>query len=113
MRRYHDVEPISRADAALAFDSAEPDAIADALIRLAYHDPDWQWVESRCLAYCRDPNSDVRGAAITCLGHLARIHGALHLGQVLPVLLELRSDPAVGGRAEDALDDIRTYVPVA
>jgi hypothetical protein len=41
---------------------------------------------------------------------LARIHGTLDLDRVEPKLRELRKDPDVGGRAEDALDDIQKFM---
>ena len=52
----------------------------------------------------------VTGLAVTSLGHIARIHRQLDLDKVLPVLEKLRSDPEIGGRVEDALDDIRKYL---
>jgi hypothetical protein len=81
-----------------------------ALIRLALFDEDWRRVEALCVRMARDPRSEVRGCAVTGLGHLARIHGVLDLDEVIPLLTELAADPAMGGRAEDALDDIRMFV---
>jgi hypothetical protein len=46
---------------------------------------------------------------VTALGHLARIHGEADLEKVLPLLEELTRDPVIGGRAEDALGDIRMF----
>jgi hypothetical protein len=84
--------------------------VCDALVRLALHDGDWQWVESKCIAFTDHPDAEVRGTAVTCLGHLARLHHRLDLAKVLPVLARLRSDPEMGGRVGDALDDIASYV---
>jgi hypothetical protein len=85
-------------------------AICRALVAAALHDPDWAWVQEHCLRLLAAPNSDVRGVAATCLGHLARIHGTLDQDRVEPKLRELRKDPDVGGRAEDALDDIQKFM---
>ncbi len=108
--KYHDPQPISRTEAEAALKSGDADTICDTLVRLAYHDPDWQWVQNRCLNFIKHPNADVRGLAATCLGHLARIHGELDLAIVKPTLLALKNDPEVSGYAESALDDIQMYL---
>jgi len=38
------------------------------------------------------------------------MHGKLDLEIVIPVLDSMRDDEQVGGRAEDALDDIRMFI---
>lgn len=81
------------------------------LVRLAFHDSDWRWVQSRCLEYSGHPDADVRGAAVTCLGHIARIHRQLDLDEVLPVLERLHRDPDLFGHAEDSLNDIEHFMP--
>lgn len=110
MMRHHEVLPISREDAELALGSGFADRICDALVRLAFHDPDWRTVQNRCLEFVRHEHTDVRGAAITCLGHLARIHGVLDRDRVVPVLSQVLDDPEVGGRAQDALDDLAMFL---
>ena len=109
--KYHEVVPISRHDASLAFSSGSPHDIAHALIRVVYHDPDWRWAQELCIEYAKHPDSDVAGLAVTCFGHLARIHGKLDLERVLPILEELKQDEKIGGRVDDALGDIRMYMP--
>jgi hypothetical protein len=103
-------EPISRDAASSVFASGGPQEICDALIGVTFHEPDWHWVRDRCLDFLSHENSDVRGLAATCLGHIARIHHALDQDVVVPALQRLRADPQVGGRAEDALDDIRMFL---
>jgi hypothetical protein len=108
--KYKDPRPINRTEAETAFASGNTEATCDALVRVTFHDSDWRWVQERCLDFVHSPNAEVRGLAATCLGHLARIHGELDLARVNPVLLALAQDPEVGGRAEDALDDIRLHL---
>ena len=107
---YDQPEPISRTEIErqIATDTAE--AICPALVSAALFEGDWRWVEALCLRMARDPRPDVRACAVVSLGHLARIHGALHVDQVIPLLNELVDDPQIGGRAEDALDDIRMFI---
>lgn len=112
MSRYDEVKPMTRDEALAAFASEKPDMVCDALIRLTYHDGDWQWVQDQCISWARHPNVDIRGLAVTCLGHLARIHTRLDLQKILPLLEELLRDPSVASRTEDALDDIKTYLGI-
>jgi hypothetical protein len=107
---YREPQAITKEEAAQAFASADVEQINDALIGLTYHDPDGQWVQDQCLALLDYPDDDVRGLAATCLGHLARIHRNLDRDRVVTALEGLRDDPAIGGRVQDALDDIAIYL---
>jgi hypothetical protein len=108
--RYEEPEAMDRRTAELALRGSDSAAISRALLAVALHDPDWTWVQEHCLRLLSAADPDVRGLAATCLGHLARIHGTLDLDRVEPKLRELRKDPEVGGRAEDALDDIQQFM---
>ena len=94
----------------MAFSSGSPELITDALVRVALNDPDWQWVQGKCLTFLDSPVSDVRRLAVTCLGHLARIHGELDREKVVRLLNKLRHDDQIGGSVEDALEDIEKFV---
>lgn len=108
--KYDDSQPISRSEAEKAFDSNDAAVICDALVRVALHDPDPVWSQTVTLRFTAHADVGVRGLAATCLGHIARIHKRLDLSVVVPILVKLSEDPIVGGRAEDALDDIRMYM---
>jgi hypothetical protein len=108
--KYGKVTPMSRAEAEVALSSGSPDAINRALLSLAYHDNDWHWVQDTCIKFTNYPDPQVSGLAVTCLGHLARIHQVLDTEKVLPILQKLRCDPKIAGRVEDALDDIDMYL---
>lgn len=90
--------------------SLDQQDITDALLSAAYYDPDWRWVQGRCLALSHHPDHVVRWYAAICLGHLARIHRQLDLEVVLQRLTELQTDPLVKAGADDALDDIRFFL---
>ena len=107
---FDEVKPITRSEAEAGLASGMPDKICDALVRITYHDPDWRWVQEMCLDLTRHTNPDVSGLAVTCFGHLARIHGVLDVQRVLPILRRLKDDPKIAGRVDDALDDIKTYL---
>lgn len=73
---------------------------------MSLNDDDWTWAETKCLTALLDKREIVRAAAITSLGHLARIHHKVTKELVVPELETLTSDPQLGGIAEDALEDI-------
>jgi hypothetical protein len=105
-----EVKPITQTEAEAGLASGMPDKICDALIRITYHHPDWRWVQDVCLVFASHSNPQISGLAVTCLGHLARIHGVLEVEKVLTTLRKLRGDPKISGRVADALDDIKTYL---
>jgi hypothetical protein len=107
---YQEALPISREDAESAFLSGTPARICDALVRVTFNDSEWEWVQEQCVRFIISPIPDVRRLAVTCIGHLARIHGQLDLKRVVPLLNQMRNDAELGGTVEDALDDIEAFV---
>lgn len=51
----------------------------------------------------------MRGLAIICLGHLARIHGKIDSKKVLTALTSVMDNAELSGRAEDAMSDIEMF----
>ena len=105
---------MSREEAQSAFATNEPDLICAALVAVALHDSDWRWTQDRCLEFAQHPDAGVRQIAATCIGHIARIHQKLDLEAVRPVLHQLLTDGEfyVSGCAQDAIDDIETFMGV-
>jgi hypothetical protein len=101
---------VTREEVERALATGDPDALTRALIAVAFHEPDVDWAQERCLAALEHPSAVVRGLAATCLGHLARIHRRIDLARVRPRLEAMRSDPLAGKRAGDALVDIERYL---
>jgi hypothetical protein len=110
--QYEEIDSISRSDAMVALGSANPRDICKALVRLAFHDPDLRWVQSLCIELAEHSTVEVQSTAILCLGHLARIHRALDLEKVVPLLIDLRKNPLLSGRVDDAMDDIEIFLGV-
>ena len=110
MMRYHDVPPLPRKEAEVILASGSENQVIEALLSIAFHDPDRRWVEEQCLRFARHPSGAIRGTAVGCLGHSARIHGALDTQAVVPLLKDLSADAEIRGRVEDALDDIAMYL---
>jgi len=110
--QYEEIDPISRPDAMVLLGSGNLRDICKTLVRLAFHDPDLQWVQSLCIELTKHSTVEIQLTAILCLGHLARIHKALDLERVVPLLIELRKDPLLFGRVDDAMDDIEIFLGV-
>ncbi len=108
--RYEEPQPISRKEVESALASENPEVAAKALIRMALWEPDWEWAEHTCLAALQNRNVEIKKAALTAIGHVARLHHVLHLEAVIPVVKQLLDDPSCQGIAEDALDDISIFV---
>ncbi|HWT93297.1 MAG TPA: hypothetical protein VN238_09895 [Solirubrobacteraceae bacterium] len=109
--RYHDAEPADREVFERALTSGDEETAAHALVGLAFHDPDWRWVQDHCLALIADPASPLRRLAATCLSHLARIHRTHDADRVMPVLRAMAEEPGFdGGTAQDALEDIEIFI---
>lgn len=72
---------------------------------------DPEWIQVRCVQVVQNHQSDdVRGLALTCIGHVARMHKTINKVLVIPVLLKGLEHKTLSGRAQDALDDIDIYV---
>jgi hypothetical protein len=101
---------VSRDEVERAFAGGDPDVLSRVLIAVAFHEPDWQWAQDRCLEALDHANPVVRGLAATCLAHVARIHKRLDLDRVRARLQTLTRDPLAGSRATDALVDIERFM---
>jgi hypothetical protein len=111
MATYESIEPVGREEAEAAFQSGDPSEVVRALLGLALHDPDLEWVQSQCFRLASHPDVWVRRNVATSLGHLARIHRRLDVERVTSLLDQLASDPEVAGWVEDAWDDLHMFIP--
>lgn len=110
---YHEIFPLERAELEKLMNSGNEQAISDALLSAALYDPDWKWVQEISLRHLDHPNESVRWNAVTCFGHIARIHRRLDTGIVVPRLtMMLESDPRIAPNIEDTLDDIKWFLRV-
>lgn len=81
---------------------------ARALLALVHHDEEREQLQRLLLDLTR-LGHELRQLAVTCLGHVGRLDGAV-LPEVVPRLKELLADPEVGGTAEDALWDVEVHI---
>jgi len=110
--KYQEPSPITREDVKKSLASRDSRAAAEALIRMALFESDWEWAEHVCLIALRDDRAEVKIAALTSLGHLARRFRTLHLNAVLPSIRNLLMEAAYRGAAEDTLDDIAVFIRI-
>ncbi len=92
------------------FNSSNKDKIIKALLYASFNITNWKWVQNKCIDLLDDKDEDIKGLAITCLGHLARIHGTIEKNKVFQALREKVREENLKGRVQDALDDIEMFV---
>ena len=107
---YDEIGPISKTDAINVFASGDSRRVVMALLSAAYYIKDWRWVQDNCLRFLNDPDLDVRNVAVTCLSHIARIHGTLEKEKVIPVLNGLVKDPQIGEEVAYTLEEIEWFL---
>ena len=83
--------------------------ITDELLSETFYNNDWEYVQRECLKYIENEYLDIVHLAITCLGHLARIHKCIDKEKILLILKEKAKDNKLTGVVEDALDDIKQF----
>lgn len=106
------VEPtnISKDEFTQTIASGSIELKCDAIVRAAYFIPDYDWLVSQFTKLVNDPNHQIRGVTITCIGHIARLYENSDKQQLLQIVEPFLSDSEIGGRAEDAIDDINTFL---
>jgi len=108
-RRYEPIHPITREQALIELDSRNPERIGKALLAMALHYNDYEYVLELCLGYFDHESINVQFSAIYCIGHIARIHRKMDTDRVLPLLEKKRANPELTGTVFDALDDIQMF----
>lgn len=91
------------------FESNDKSRISDSLVSLSLYEDNWHWAQTVCLRFLQNDDPSISGLAATCLGHIARIHNKLD-EQTITQLKKKINDPYIGGRVQDALDDINIYL---
>jgi hypothetical protein len=110
--KYEKIEPISKAQAESLLKKDHCETICRTLVRVALFETNRRWAQSQCLRFASHKDSFVRGVAVTCLGHLARIHKVIDEDEVMPVVRKLLQDcdPQTRGKAEDTISDFSIYL---
>lgn len=109
--RYQHSQPVAKEAAESLLSKGGSDQICETLVSLALHEPDWRWVQNKCLHFLDNEDASIAAISATCLGHLARIHGQLDRAEVLSALRSKLGTEGVSGTAADAIEDILRYIP--
>ncbi len=91
--------------------SDNPDTIVRGLLSLALNADDGEFVQDLMVRYSQHKNENIRGIAILCFGHIARIHRAVNKELIIPLINDALNDESkfVRGHAHSALDDIKMF----
>lgn len=110
---YKEPTPLTHEDVLHIVRGGSSEDIAHALVAVALLDDDFDFALSTVLRCAASEDAGVRGTAILCLGHLARIHRRLPEDPVNNLVqLALDDDNMyVRGQAENAAGDIEMFIP--
>jgi len=101
-----------RAEMTADLTSGDTTRSANALLELTYDEPDRGWLEDLLLDQLKPGNDpQLRALAVTCMGHVGRLHRAVS-GWIVARLEGLLGDPELDGFAENALGDIRHFATI-
>lgn len=93
--------------------SNDKKTVIDALMEMVFNADviEIKWVVEKLIDLTTHSDEDVRGLAVTSFGHVARLYHTLgHYNRVTNLLEQIKNDPLIGGRAQDALEDIEIYL---
>jgi len=76
----------SREQILIDLQSTDTERICNALLGIAFCEPDWQWAQNIFLELLENDHPDIKRLSATCLGHTARIHGKLNKTKVITAL---------------------------
>jgi len=107
---YKEVDDVSDAEFRKAVETGGEYAIGNAILGWVLSSPDRLRSEDICAEYASSPSLNVRRTVASCLDHIARIHRALDMERMTPILTTLKLDPEVAGYAECVEDDIDVFI---
>jgi len=109
MNIYESVKGIDKQEFSDLINQGRGEYICDALVRAVHHIDDHKWNLDNCTLFLQHSDPEVRGVAITCIGHIARLGGG-DKKELLRTLKTLLDDEELNGRVEDAIEDINTFL---
>jgi len=109
---YEDPEPQSQAEVTELLRTGSVEVVSRLLIGVAFYEEDFEFALASVLSCVTAAHFNVRGNAVLCLGHLARIHGALPVACVEVINRALTDqDDYVRGQARCAAEDVGQFIP--
>lgn len=90
----------------------DKDTVISGIMVMVFNVADVPWVSTQLRRLAEHENLEVASLALTCFGHLARLHG--DVGELAPEKTLLRAKAAapspLAGAANDALDDLEIFM---
>lgn len=87
----------------------DKEVVTKKLLEITFNNENWKWVQEMCLKLLDNKDEDIKGLAVTCIGHIARIHGKIDKEKVLKAFFDRKGDKTIAGRIEDAMEDIEMF----
>jgi hypothetical protein len=110
---YDQPEKIPRETLRELLSSNRDDSVVRALLSMTFYEHDEAFVLSNLYKHARSERRAIRGIAMLCLGHAARIHRRIPAEPTIEIVKSglADADDYVRGHAESAADDIAMFVP--
>lgn len=108
MNIYEEIKKIDKQEFSRLVNQGSSSDLCEALVRGVHHIDDHEWYLENCVLFLQHPDPEVRGAAVACIGHIARLGGG-DKSELLRALEPLLNDAELEGRVEDAIDDITIF----
>lgn len=81
------------------------------LLKITFNCDDWKCIQDICIEIINsNKEENICALAVTCLGHLARIHRVIEKDKVLSIFNDNKENPNLSGVIENAIDDIEMFV---
>jgi hypothetical protein len=110
---YDEPRKLPRETVQVLLSSERTDDVEKALVSLVLHDMDSNFVLEQLFKHAKSQCAGIRGTAILCLGHAARIHRSLPIEPTAGIVKAglADADEYVRGQAHSAAEDIDMFVP--
>lgn len=94
-------------------DSNNKDIVINGIMAMVFNLDDVNWISNHLIELSKHNNLEISSLALTCFGHLARLHSNVgNLECVSNLLKNMSKNVSLGGAAEDAMDDIETFMKI-
>lgn len=109
---YEEAEPQTREEVTERLRTGSNEAVARLLIGIGLYEDDFQFALTSVLSCVAAENANVRGNAVLCLGHIARVHSEMPVACVEIINRALTdADDFVRGQAMCAAQDVGQFIP--
>ncbi len=96
-----------------ALSSNNKDIVINGIMAMVFNLDDVNWISNHLIELSKHNNLEISSLALTCFGHLARLHGNVgNLKRVSKLLKNMSKNVLLSGAAEDAMDDIETFMKI-